>query len=479
MAGSSAWNPTLTERQRVLLHTQPVMSMRSNWSTHPDDGQNYDPLCLTMKLFEVVIDQSGFGNDVVRESVTLALTPLLRAIDVSNRVATDEKRHHRVIDRLIGNLLNDSNRGESFSIPYTDFDSSGRSRQRALTFKLVREVHGYSGEIALELSPEAINLFLNALDLDIESEQIANEAVVQFQLDRGNFDKARSSAEAARARSVQYEQKLSRFIEQAKRDIRRVDWQNEVNEALVEANLHVDLRLRIEQDIIRSAREKLDALSDTDENSGSLAEVARLMDDCRSRHLRLNKRLMTARDEFIEQQSRQCFVESTISLPVNMRDELLSPLLELPVREVVDFTEEAGHSLTGPWTPTVLNLRRLVHWQLRPKREQNIGELELEEVELMDTETEHARFDDETFLQCDKVFSGLNRTTRLSELLQELSEDGCPEAVQDAVALQVLEQFAPDEELGMEGITVEIAGREKLNTGRCQGDDFLIEPTAP
>jgi hypothetical protein len=475
MIGAVTWNRMLTERQRVLLHTQPLMLMRYHWLSREDDGQRYDPLCLSVKLFEVVIDQSGFGNDVVRESVAHELMPLLRAVDIANCVAPDEGRYRRVVEKLIAGLLNESNCGESFTIDYTDFGPDGESGQRTLTFKLLREVHGYTGEIALELSSEAINLFLNALDLDIESEQIANEAVVQFQLERGNFDKARSSAEVARARSLQYEQKLRRFIEQLKRDIRRVDWRDEVHNALLDANEHVDLRLRIEEDIIRTARSRLDAISE-EETAVPLTDVIRLMQDCRSRHLRLNRRLMTARDEFIEQQSRQCFVESTVSLPVNLRDDVLGELLQLPMRVAVCFLTATGHTLIGPTAPGMLNLCELVHWQLRPKREVTIGETELEEVDLVDTNVESSRFDDETFLQCEKVFQELSIPDSLSGVLAHLAEDGCPEAVQDAVTLQILEQFDPEDECLLHHMRVDLTETASLNTARCCGDDLWIEP---
>ena len=452
------------------------MLMRYHWLSRDDDGQRYDPLGLWIKLFEVVIDQSGFGHDVVRDSVARELMPLLRAVDAANQVVPAESRYRRVIDRLIGNLLNDSNRGESFTIEYTDFDVDGQSGRKLLTFKLLKEVHGYSGEIALELSSEAINLFLNALDQDIESEQIANEAVVQFQLERGNFDKARSSAEVARARSLQYEQKLGRFIEQVKRDIRRVDWREEVHLALVEANEHVDQRLRIEEDIIRTARTRLDAVAE-DETVTPLTDVLRLIEDCRSRHLRLNRRLMTARDAFIEQQSRQCFVETSVSLPVNLRDDVLGALLLLPARVVVQFVKETRHVLVGPTVPGTLNLCELIHWQLQPKREAVVGETDLEEVELEEAGVESTRFDDETYLLCEKVFEELPVPVRLSAVLQQLAKDGCPEAVQDAVALQILERFDSEDKGFLSHLQVDLAGRAALDGDRCYGDDLRIEPT--
>ncbi len=116
---------------------------------------------------------------------------------------------------------------------------------------------------------------------------------------------------------------MSEVIEQTKRDVRLVDWRQEVHQTLVEANEHVELRLLHEEGILRSAREKLTSLADEDENRKSLSAVVRLIDDCRSRHLRLNKRLMSARGEFIEQQARQCFIEQFHVEPINLRDEIL------------------------------------------------------------------------------------------------------------------------------------------------------------
>lgn len=472
----SHWNPTLTDRQRVLLHTQPLMLMRYLWLQRNDERPAYDPLFLCMKLFEFIIDQSGFGNDVIRDAAERELSPLLKAVDAAEAVEPDKKRHHRVLDRLFGNLLNDAKRGESFSINYTDFDEVGRSSQKAVTFKLLKEVHGYTGEIALELSSEAINLFLNALSLDIESEQIANEAVVQFQLERGNFDKARSSAETARARSVQYEQNVHRLLEQVKRDIRQVNWRDEVHEIIVAANDHIDVRLRIEGDIVRSANEKLDALAEDDENRGSLSEIIRLMDDCASRHHRLSKRLMTARGEFIDQQARQSFVDGDFTQQIELRDEVLRPLLNLPTSDVISLCDRVGHSLLAVRAPNLLSLRELVTWQLQPKRETSTGETPIEELELVETDAELTRFSDDVLADCQKVFSELDRSTRLSVLLSRLEADGCPTPVQDAVTLQVLERFDTEDEDRGPSLGVELTGEGELDMPRCAGDELFIVP---
>lgn len=473
---AALWSATLSSRQRVLLHAQPILGMRVNWSGREGEDSAYDPLCLSMKLCEVVIDQSGFGNEVVRQTVAHALCPLLVALDRAADVTPDGDRHQRVVDRLLAGLMNEAQRGHSFNVNYSEFDDAGQAHRRTFAFKLLKEVHGYSGEIALQLSSEAINLFLNALDLDIESEQIANEAVVEYQLARGKYEKARASAENARGQSLRYEDKIQRIIAQTKRDIRQVKWREEVHELLVEALDHIALRLKTEEGIIRSATARLDTLDQDHESRDAVAAVVRLIKECRFRHLSLNKLLMSARSEFLDQQSRQCFRDLSVLEIINLRDDVLGPLLGLRGDQVRELSDRAAHTLLGTEVPTVLSLTDLIAWQLQPRRPFTKGEVPLEETELVETEADLHRFDEEVLRDMGKVFSELDGRIQLSQLLNRLEVDGFSAVVQDAVVLQVLDYFDPDDEREANVLRVDLAVANGLATGRCHGDDLWIEP---
>jgi hypothetical protein len=432
-----------------------------------------------MKLFDVIIDQSGFGNEVVRQTVADALFPLLESLDEAAQFLPDRIRHQRVVDRLLAGLLNEANHNESFAVEYSDFDEDGHASCKTFTFKLLKEVHGYSGEIALQLSSEAINLFLNALDLDIESEQIANEAVVQYQLDRGNYDRARASAENARGQSLRYEEKIHRVLEQTKRDIRQVNWRDEVHGLLVGALEHVQQRLKIEDGIIRSATERLDTMDEDDQKRLSVIDIVHLMRDCRYRHLNLNRVLMSARGEFLEQQSRQCFIDVSASEAINLRDDVLGHLLTMGRDRVLTLSERSGHSLLGPRVPQVFALRNLVQWQLQPRRVYSPGESQEEDVQLSDTNADLCRFDQGVLEGTKKVFAQIDEPTLLSELLSRLEGDDCPVAVQDAVILQVLEGFDPEDEGRAVSFAVTVAEQNALTSARYHGDDLWIEPVEP
>lgn len=470
------WNASLSSRQRVLLHAQPILMMRQHWTTRDDQEPGYDPLCLSMKLFDVVIDQSGFGNEVVRQTVADALHPLLAAFDQAAGGSADAKRHQRVVDRLLNGLMNEANRGQSFQLQYCEFNEQGQPCSKTFAFKLLKEVHGYSGEIALQLSSEAINLFLNALDLDIESEQIANEAIVQYQLERGKYDKARASAENARGQSLRYEEKIQRIIDQTKRDVRQVKWREEVHEILVDGLEHVRQRLKIEDGIIRSASDKLDAMEESDDKRLLVLGIIQLMKDCRYRHLNLNKVLMSARGEFLEQQSRQCFVDTFANEVINLRDDVLGQVLLLGSDRVAALAEGSGHTLLGPKAQPLLTLADLLQWQLQPRRTYTPGETLAEDLELTETDCDRHRFDQDVLSDTAKVFATLDQPLRLSELLASLAGDGCPVAVQDAVTLEVFEGFDPEGEAGLLPFQVRAAEAAGLSTLRCHGDDLWVEP---
>ena len=295
-------------------------------------------------------------------------------------------------------------------------------------------------------------------------------------VERGNFEKAKATAETARARSIQYEQNVHRVIEQVKRDIRQVNWRDDVHKIIVEANEHIDLRLKVEQGIVRSAKEALDSLGEDDDKRGALNQTIRLMDECASRHLRLGKRLMTARGEFIDQQSRQSFVDVDIGEQINLRNDFLRPLLELETKTAVELTESVGHTLLGARTPKLFSLRHLIEWQLQPKRESVSGESSVRELDLVETGAELTRLDDDVLSGCRKVFAEVDETTRLSDLLERLDLDGVPVAVQDAMTLQVLERFDVEDELSEANVGVGVEEFDGLETPRCVGDDLLIIP---
>ncbi len=161
---------------------------------------------------------------------------------------------------------------------------------------------------------------------------------------------------------------------------------------------------------------------------------------------------------------------------VNLRDDVLGRLLAMGRDLVLGLTERTAHTLLGPRAPQVLALRDLVLWQLQPRRAYTPGESQEEDLELSDTNSDVCRFDHEATEGATKVFAQIEEPVRLSELLGSMEDDGCPPAVQDAVILQVLEGFDPEDEGRTVSFAVSVAEQDALTTARCHGDDLWIEP---
>ena len=186
----------------------------------------------------------------------------------------------------------------------------------------------------------------------------------------------------------------------------QVNWREEVHGLLVDALEHVQQRLKIEDGIIRSATERLDAMDEDDQKRLSVSDVVRLMKDCRFRHLNLNKVLMSARGEFLEQQSRQCFVDVSASVAVHLRDDVLGRLLAMGRDQVLGLTERSGHSLLGPCAPR--KCLPSATWSSGSSSRDGPtvpGESQEEELQLSDTNSDLCRFDREAMEGAAKVFA--------------------------------------------------------------------------
>jgi hypothetical protein len=249
LAGATGWTKDLTHRLRVLLHAVPLGELRLSEGLLADDRNHYDWVALALRLFDLIIESTGLDREVDSRAARRALGPMLAAMDVARGLTPDEQRHDAVVDRLLARLRNDPAGRQPFQLEYTDVDNSGVATRRTLHVRLLRDYHEPDGSIALRLTNEAINLFLNALELDLEDAQAAAEAVVQSQLARGKFDDAARSARNAKLASRRYADRITDILRETRRDIRRVDWSADVPRLLEESSRHLEHRIAVERNI--------------------------------------------------------------------------------------------------------------------------------------------------------------------------------------------------------------------------------------
>lgn len=473
-SGPPAWDPALTHRLRVLLHTAPLHELRLGDSRRDPELRHYDSLALAMKVFDLVIDSAGLDREVDRSRVEQALGPLLSQMDGAAGMAPDPSRHEAMVDRVLGGLRNDVNRRRPFEEIYTDFEEDLSAVRRKLEFRLMVDYFHPSGGTVLRLSNEAINLYLNALELDIEDAQAAAEAVVMSQLARGRFDEAVQSARNARWQSLRFADKVSAIIRETRRDVSRVDWREEVPKLLEEALIHLDTRLTVERNILTTADERLEVLEHGDATALKVVEVSRLIRDCRLRHVELHHQLMGARNVFLDEQARQSFSAVPLTLHPNLLADILDPVLRLGRRDAKAVTDDVFPFFFGGQAPSLLSLSDLVAWLLRPRRESPKMEVEVRETDLTAGGIDLARFHPADRARIEALMAGLEGPVALSALLERLRASGASPTAMELTTLTVLHAFAPDHE---EGLPLRVERLpQTLSACGFYGDDLTLTP---
>jgi hypothetical protein len=147
------------KRLRVLLYTKPLLDLQDRANLCDESLQHYDPLALTMKLFDAIIKTMAIEREIESDMVIQLLSPLMTAMDREQQIAPDPLRHGLMAEWLLSKLLNESDGRKPFRVEYTEFDGE-RSIKRILEFRLVNEVFNLEGRIVLRLSDEAMNLWM-------------------------------------------------------------------------------------------------------------------------------------------------------------------------------------------------------------------------------------------------------------------------------------------------------------------------------
>ena len=340
---------------------------------------------------------------------------------------------------VLEGLLNERDRRQAFTVSYAD--PTDESRRHVLAFHLLREIEAPDGTIVVRATTEAINLFVGALDLDVEDAQAAAEAVLRSQLARGRLDQAVSTAREARIRSIQFAEKIRGILDATRRDIRQVDWRDEVPRLLEEALTHLAERIDIERQLIRTTRDTLDKADPS--RVQRAAELVGLLEDCRTRHLRLHGELLAARGVFLDEQQRQLFAPALVLPLPDPEADLLVALLGTDRAGAMEPLGGFFRAAVGPHPPAIVRLSALVTSLLRPRREPAPEGLELLDPELEETSVHTALFSEEARLAARLLIEPAAASPRrLSSLLADAR--GYGPGVADLVALVALRRFAPE-----------------------------------
>lgn len=469
----SAWPADLTRRLRVLLHTLPLDSLRRGDAIRDADLRHFDSMALALRVLDIVIDRLGLEAEADSEVVARVLRPVLSAMDAAGGFDPSPERHERMLAKLLGGLRNDGDARRPFREEYTSVNAEGEARRHALEFRLLYDAFHPSGRTVLRPSAEACNLYLRLLDLDIEDAQAATEAVVESQLARGRFDEAVLSARQARVQSVRFRDKVLQILRDTRRDVDRVDWRVEVPGVLNESLAHLERRIAVERGILWAADERLEVMADDDAGARSaVADVADLTRDCLLRHTELHEQLIGARNVFLDAQARQAFAPRPSRPLPDLADDVLEPLLRMPIARADQLLEVGFPLFVGPRVPVLASLDGLVAWMLQPRRPEPRREIMVEPIDAADLDAELQRYPPEVRAAAADIID-TDGEIKLSELLSTARASGASNAVLEVVTLLVLQGFATEDRATARVAAEPIAG-EGLDDALFYGNDLLV-----
>ena len=442
----------MSRRLKALACTQPLHDLDAR-KVHLDGGDFgvYAMAELALHAIDLVTVAMDFDRGADHAHVLRKLAPLAAA-QAPDRPAGE---HDRVARWVLDNLINVGSVDRGFDTVYGTYRADGRYERRRFDFKLLVELADPDGEIYLRATDEAVTVLVGALDTDVTSAQVAAEVTLDNLIRRGRLSDARTAAEAARYRTVQYAEQLRRQLDATRRNVLAVDWLHSVPALLDDALAHVEQRYRHENAILTHIRRYRDSADDAD-HKRQAAELVAIVADCVRRHTQLQARLIEAGAVFRAEQDRQQFADVPARGGVDLFAELLAPTLALPVTDALRPATAFFPGAVGTRTPRLPRLCDLVDTLLRPPVERDALGAPVVEAELVPYE-EPTRFGDDAWAAATAVLDvEPDRPRRLSALLAEARREGGSELAR-LVALVALHAVAP-----------------QIATSRRHGDDDLV-----
>jgi hypothetical protein len=431
----------LSRRLKALACTAPLHDLdarkgRLDWS----DANAYQMAEIALQAIDQVTIAMDFDRGANHDQVVARLLSFVAA-QAPDR-SHDE--HLRVARWVLDNLINVGTTDRGFRAVYGSFDPTGSYHRRSFDFKLLIELVSPEGDVYLRTSDEAINVLVGALDTDVESAQIAAEVKLENLIKRGRLSDARLAAEQARYRTVQYAETLRRKLEATRRDVRAVDWENEVPDLIDEALSHIQDRFRAENAILKNITLARDDADDADRKRRA-AELVDIVRDCIRRHTQLQARLLEAGATFRAEQDRQQFSGPPRRATIDLFGQLLMPTLGLPLADAARPAGVFFQAGAGIRVPSAPGLVSIVHMLLSPPadRDNVVGDV-LPQPEFAPA-PDPDRYTEEQWRESEELLASLDTgevPCRLSGLLAQ-ARTGDPDLPR-LVALRVLHAFAPE-----------------------------------
>lgn len=244
----------IARRIKAIAATRPLHELDRNKSSWDGDWwDRYDLLSLAIATIdEVALAMSVSAGRSYHEAVEHCARQAAR-----QQPEADEPEHQTVATRVVSALLADDPEAVTY-IDHTSFQPVFRRHE----FRLLYQQWNPDETVHLRASEHAVNVLIDALDLDVESAQIAAEAQMRALVDRGALNSAVEIARRAVYLTVQYLERIRSILRDTQMDPETWDWAETVPTYLTGALDHIADRIQSETRLLSAIEERRDAEQD-------------------------------------------------------------------------------------------------------------------------------------------------------------------------------------------------------------------------
>lgn len=482
---SSAADATARGRWNALVLTDPVAKLVRN-AVHAGFGDDvYDLRQLALAAIDVVVASMGFAREATLDEVI----DILAGIAGRMQPAEDHAGEWRVVaQHVLMALLNETHEQRRFTYRFADLTDPGVTRWDDYRFRLLSLRDTEYGTVLLA-SDQAVMLYLDGLDIDIEDAEAALAHVLQRQLDDHRFDAAVRTAAQSERTSVGMSAMLTDLLDATSRDVRSHDWLVDVPGRLTRARRHVEGRIGEDDRFLEHVQAGLDGDASADVRAAS-GQIGDLLRRAKRVHLDLERRLVGAREVFLAAQVRQRLARRRRLRLLSLGSEVFTPALMLPAAQAEQVVTAFADAALGVTVPRLVRFDAMVDMLWAPPRlreaAESVPEDAGDDVDVDDIQ----RYSDAVMHAARDVLAVTRAApSRLSDLLAAAAAidpsavDGAVDDVVELVLLSSLWAFDPDavdDEEASGEVDLLASGLEAIDDGvslRCpgvHGADLLV-----
>ena len=349
---------TARSRWRSLVLTDPVARLVRNAAHAGIDDSAYDLRQLALAAIDLVVGSMGFARETTVDEVVDTLTSLAARMRPAQEWAQEWQD---VAQAVLKGLLNDAHEQRRFTYYFAEIgsDTAGQVPDGSPTASGCCRCATPSSARCSSASDQAITLYLHGLDVDLEDADRALAHVLQRQLEDQRFDAAARTAAQAERTSVGLSATLTELLDATRRDVGSTDWAADLPERLTRARRHVEVRIAEDDRLLEHVQGGLDAETSPAVRAVS-GQIVDLVGRAKQVHLDLERRLVGAREVFLAAQVRQRIARRRRLHMFTVGEDVLGPVLALPVADAAPVVEGFANRALGVTVPRLVRFDDLL-----------------------------------------------------------------------------------------------------------------------